>query len=174
MKKRNRKRINILVPIHYPYKKLMQLLYRGFWDDSGCYIWHAKGDKNGYGMTTFTENKVKKSWRVSRLIWTLANGEIPKGMLTCHHCDEPRCFNIDHLFLGTPSDNSRDREIKQRSGSNYEPGEKNHQSKLTESDVLLIRKLYSEGIYAKELAKIFNLSPNHIVRLATKARWGHI
>ncbi|MGJ0428480.1 HNH endonuclease [Methylobacter sp.] len=172
MKKRNRKRRNILVPILYKDRRLMELLLRGYLNDEGCLIWRKNADKNGYGMTTFTENKIKKSWRVTRLIWTLVNGPIPENMLICHRCDNPKCFNLDHLFLGTHQDNSLDREIKGR--SRVQIGEKNHQSKLTSSDVLLIRKLRNEGIPAKELANIFKIHPSHVTRLMGSTRWSHI
>jgi len=30
------------------------------------------------------------------------------GMLVCHHCDNKRCINPDHLFVGTAKDNTVD------------------------------------------------------------------
>ena len=49
-----------------------------------------------------------------RYAWEQANGPIPDGMYVCHHCDVRACINLDHLFLGTPSDNEQDKLQKGR------------------------------------------------------------
>lgn len=49
-----------------------------------------------------------------RHAWELAYGPIPKGMVICHTCDNTRCVNISHLFMGTQADNMRDMREKGR------------------------------------------------------------
>ena len=49
-----------------------------------------------------------------RLAWTLRYGMIPAGMHLCHRCDERRCINPDHHFVGTHQDNMRDMRDKRR------------------------------------------------------------
>lgn len=67
-------------------------------------------------------------------------GPIPQGLYVCHTCDNRRCINPEHLFLGTHQDNMDDRE---RKGRNKVPvnatGSKAHRAKLTEAQVAEIR-----------------------------------
>lgn len=51
---------------------------------------------------------------VNRASWEYHHGKIPKGVFVCHKCDNPKCFRVDHLFLGTPSDNMQDMIWKKR------------------------------------------------------------
>jgi len=55
-----------------------------------------------------------KNWTVHRWVWRLAYGEIPEGMHVLHRCDNPPCFRLSHLFLGTMRDNMRDKTAKGR------------------------------------------------------------
>jgi len=56
----------------------------------------------------------QKVKRVHRLVWEDECGPIPGGFLVCHACDNPPCCNVRHLFLGTHSDNARDKVAKGR------------------------------------------------------------
>jgi hypothetical protein len=48
--------------------------------------------------------------KVSRLALELKLGRpIREGYFACHHCDNKRCVRPDHLYEGTPKDNTRDR-----------------------------------------------------------------
>ena len=82
---------------------------------SGC--WEYSGSKypNGYGHVHF----MGRDWRVHRLSFFLSHGWIPSGagVGVFHKCDNPPCFNPDHLFWGTQQDNMDDRDKKGRHGS---------------------------------------------------------
>lgn len=78
--------------------------------DTPCREWQGLRSKKGYGRVT----RDGKHWRLHRYVWTLVNGPIPEGMQVCHHCDNPPCFRLDHLFLGTNRLNVDDKMAKGR------------------------------------------------------------
>lgn len=83
--------------------------------DSGCLEWTG-GYNSGIGIQWRYPSirAFGKVWIGSRLVWTLVNGEISSGMCICHKCDNPKCLNPDHLFIGTHSDNMKDKVLKLR------------------------------------------------------------
>ncbi len=76
----------------------------------GCWEWLAAKNKDGYGLF-YWEGRMRPAHVASYLIHT---GPIPSGILVCHTCDNPSCVRPDHLWLGSHTDNARDRERKGR------------------------------------------------------------
>lgn len=72
--------------------------------ENGCLEWTGTCDDFGYGQTSYEGRK----HNCHRLAWVLDNGPIPDGLHVCHKCDNPKCVDVAHLFLGTPMDNVQD------------------------------------------------------------------
>src|SRR5579863_7137496 len=94
-------------------RALEQRLRSGLVVDSetGCHVW-ATTRQGGYAQLHVSAH---------RLAWELVNGPIPKGMHALHRCDNSRCCNPDHLFLGTQADNMADMRRKGRGRIGHSP-----------------------------------------------------
>ena len=79
-------------------------------EQTDCWEWQCATNNIGYGF--FRDgDKMRTAHRVS---YELFKGPIPKGMVVCHKCDNPKCVNPDHLWLGTMQDNYNDMVSKGR------------------------------------------------------------
>lgn len=132
--------------------------------DTGCWLWTGTTDGNGYGMVSFRS----KDRRAHRVSYELFKGPIPKGLHVLHRCDTPLCVNPAHLRAGTPKENMADREAR---GRRNVKGEQIGTSKLTESDVIEIRK---SKLGQKALAEKYGVAPSHIWVIRSGKAWKHV
>lgn len=75
-----------------------------------CIVWLGATNDKGYGQVR-VDGVIEY---VHRRAWRVANGPIPEGMVVMHTCDNPPCFNLEHLRLGTVADNQADMAVKGR------------------------------------------------------------
>lgn len=115
---------------------------------TGCWCW-AKATNGVYGVTCLN----RKNILAHRFYYRAFNGPVPKGKFVCHSCDTPLCVNPDHLFIGSPSDNTLDMIQKGRSASG--------QKGLKTSDV---KEAYQELKSQKKVAKLFGVTYQAIQR----------
>ena len=138
-------------------------------DKSGdCWLWTASCAGKGYGQMKLP--KQRKQEYSHRLAYMIYKGPIEDNQYVCHTCDNPKCCNPDHLFLGTCKDNLQDMKAKNR----HLCGTKNAQAKLTEEDVVKIRQCLAIGMPQWKIARAFGVGQMAISRIKTGLRWAHV
>lgn len=124
-------------------------------NESGCWNW-TKTTKNGYGRLIIGSrlDGSRKVVSAHRFAYEVFVSEIPNGLHVCHHCDNRKCVNPTHLFLGTQQENNADRDAKGRNVVRY--GENNSKSKFTDEQVADIKIMYKYGASMREIARMLN------------------
>ena len=143
-------------------EKLWSLIERG----EGCWTWRGRTNVRGYGHFHAPAIQAVLAHRAA---FMLTKGEIPKGMLVCHACDNPPCCNPEHLWLGTSADNNHDRDAKGRhvrpdrdeTKVNRSSGAKQIQAKLSAQDIAEIVADERSGVV---LGKIYGVHATTINR----------
>ena len=142
--------------------------------ETGCWVWQLSVGSHGYGNAYFAlpgESK-KKIRTAHRLSYTLAYGD-PVKLQVNHKCGNRRCCNPEHLYAGTQAENIKD---AKKHGTFSKPpikkGEDGTNSKLTEKQVLEIRRRRAEGERGVDLAKEFGVGPDTICAIHKRKNWG--
>ena len=138
-------------------------------EDTETDCWNFTGPlmANGYGRTNVDGDMLLNH----RIVYTFFFGGIPENMHVCHMCDNRKCVNPDHLFLGTNADNHRDKIKKNR----HSKGETHGHAKLTKEDVLRLKRMWSNQQYTMmELSEMFNISVSHAYDICRGKKWPHL
>lgn len=143
---------------------MQKTLEQRFWEkvdqSDDCWEWTACKRPDGYGLFYWAHGH--HMWPAHRAAWTIHNGDIPRGAVVMHTCDNPGCVRPAHLRLGTQIENIKDRDIKRRhwahTGS-YKPSRK-----VSFTDVLAGR---AEGLSYMALARKYGISKAYVADICT-------
>lgn len=134
---------------------LEKILERCAINQKGCYIWQGAVNTDGYARIGVKGNCNVK---VHRLVMELT-GRNPDGKVVRHKCDTPLCLNPDHLELGTPYDNVRDKVERGRQPCS-----------ITRWHVTEVKRLRNEGMLQKEIAHLVKLDARRVSDILTGKR----
>lgn len=140
---------------------------------TGCWEWTAKR-KDGYGLIR-SGGKGSPMLLAHRASWLLHRGEIPRGVVVMHKCDNRGCANPDHLALGTQKDNMQDMIGKGRAGmrgkhGNHAFGERQGSAKLTSEKARAI--FLATGLY-HEIGAMYGTTKHTVFRIKNRSQWRH-
>lgn len=138
-------------------------------ESTGCWNWDLAVTARGYGGYTETDGRTLYAHRG---MWAAVNGPVPDGMFVCHRCDNRRCVNPAHLFLGTHRENMADMVRKGR--SNKAKGSAAGASKLKERDVSIIKWCLDAGVTQDKLAKLYGVSQGTVGFIKRGETWRHV
>ena len=148
-----------------------------------CWNWVKGVHHSGYGICCID----RKSCIASRVSYKIANGNIPDGMWVLHTCDNKKCVNPNHLWLGNNSDNQKDSYRKGR-GAGFKKGhtpyfhdydgqtsgERNGSHILTNDIVYKIRNMLNAGCTQRSIAIKFGVKKECISKIKTGRTWRHL
>lgn len=131
-----------------------------------CLEWTKALNAYGYGVTQYGNYNAFKAHRLSLIL----EGYDITGKHVLHKCDNPKCCNPNHLFIGSQNDNMKDMKQKRRSTI----GEKNPRSILTEKNVIEIIDLKKAGKSVKDISTKFGVHIQTIYDILQGRKWKHI
>lgn len=117
--------------------------------ENGCHEWQAVLHRDGYGKFYYNGKQVQ----AHRVAYDLFVGDI-QDKWVLHKCDNRKCVNPSHLFLGTCKDNIQGRGTK---------------AKLTEDQVNKVNELLAQRYSQQEIADMFGVHQTLVSRIKRKA-----
>ncbi len=150
-----------------PHRDVAERFWRFVDKGDGCWNWTG-ALTYGYGMFGVRKGHMVHAHRFS---WELIHGPVAGGLVVCHHCDNRRCVNPGHLFVGTQADNMRDMVKKGR----QRKGVDRWNAQLTPEIVRQIRRQYRRGgTTYEELGRRFGTTEVNVGKIVRGENWRHV
>jgi len=146
-----------------PLLPILERFMKKFTRTPTCWNWKGVLNKDGYGQFTIYKNGngSRQVFLAHRIAWELFIGAIPNSICVLHHCDNPRCVNPGHLFLGTRYDNVQDMVSK---------GRQRHT--LTKEELQQVRERYQNGESQRRIALSLHVS-RKVIQYTVTHNAGH-
>lgn len=131
----------------------------------------------GYKCVALTKQGKHKTFKIHTLVCDAFLGKRTNTKIQCNHINGNKLDNrVVNLEYCTRSENGIHAfRVLGRSRAYAVKGEKHGCAKLTNEDVISIRKLYTERVYSQtELASIFNVRQTSISNIVLRKSWKHI
>ncbi len=143
----------------------------------GCVDWIGgrRDSEYGYGAINLGGNKIARAHRVAYCAARGISLASISGQLVRHLCNRDCCINPTHLAIGTAQDNYDD--MRKAGREKKARGSANHKAKLTENQVLELRRLYAgspRSMTQPELAAKFGITQAVVSKIINRAIWRHV
>lgn len=147
----------------------------------GCCEFIGEYTNGGYGRVHLTGGG-RGRFMAHRISWKLHTGQNTE-LFVCHHCDNRKCVNPEHMFLGTNRDNIVDAVKKGRipiaNPLKRKPewiacGEQIGSSLFTNEQILEMRSMYDSGVIQDKICKKFNTIASTVSRIVRRLSWKHL
>lgn len=123
--------------------------------ENDCWEWTRGTTSDGYGVFHFGHSSI----RSHRFSYQQHNGKITEHECVLHSCDNPRCVNPKHLWIGTRAENNADKEAKKRGVHPVQSsGESNSNATLTTPEVIAAKVMARKGLPQARIAKLLGVS----------------
>lgn len=138
-----------------------------------CWEWQAAFIVSGYGTFKVGSltNGTRRNVLAHRYSCEITKRPLGHGEQALHHCDNKRCVNPDHLYIGSRKDNARDAVARNRIARVGSPGVTNPKARLTEAQAIEIKHSSERNT---DLARRFGISKTHVGYIKTGKSWSYL